>query len=215
MRVILLKMCKNEATSLKVQKKYQPYSNIIDKHGPGTAKPALRGKLFKNHFLSVFCTTGPILPENIWKMVKNVFYVLSSTLYVHACFYTFTAIYNSWINQVRRTDYSSLASNESLFSSLQNGLYPQPADKSSSMSTIVFSFAGSSSDSSLSSETKFSSEASLPVSEDELLVSLQLSATRGTFAAGCKIYSSSLLLLSVEIEIEGTGGRPRQHRQWL
>ena len=122
-------------------------------YGPGTAKPALRGKIFKNHFLSVFCTTGPILPENIWKMVKNVFYVLSSTLYVHACFYTFTAIYNSWINQVRRTDYSSIASNESLFSSLQNGLYAQPADKSSSMSTIVFSFAGSLSDSSQSSET--------------------------------------------------------------
>ena len=32
MRVILLKMCKNEVTSLKVHKKYQSYSNIIDKY---------------------------------------------------------------------------------------------------------------------------------------------------------------------------------------
>ena len=31
MRVISLKMCKNEVTSLKVHKKYQSYSNIIDK----------------------------------------------------------------------------------------------------------------------------------------------------------------------------------------
>ena len=32
MRVILLKMCKNEVTSLKVHKKYQSYSNIVDKY---------------------------------------------------------------------------------------------------------------------------------------------------------------------------------------
>ena len=32
MRVILLKMCKNEVTSLKVDKKYQSYSNIIEKY---------------------------------------------------------------------------------------------------------------------------------------------------------------------------------------
>ena len=32
MRVIVLKMCKNEVTSLKVHKKYQSYSNNIEKY---------------------------------------------------------------------------------------------------------------------------------------------------------------------------------------
>ena len=32
MRVILLKMCKIKAASLKVHKKYQSYSNIIEKY---------------------------------------------------------------------------------------------------------------------------------------------------------------------------------------
>ena len=57
---------------------YHTSTSLSIRYGPGTAKPALWGKNFKNHFLSDFCTTGSTLPENIRKLTKKLFRVLSS-----------------------------------------------------------------------------------------------------------------------------------------